>query len=317
MKGDKITSTRTRGTITGALVAAGALLSGCASSSPLGNSSSPADSGGTSSASGTITIGSAAFPESEILAEVYAQALEKKGITVKLDLSIGQREVYIKALQDGSIDLIPEYSGNLLQYYDKTATASSSAGVYAQLKKEVPAGFEVLNQSQAQDKDSDNVTKAFSDKYHLTSLAELENVPGPLKIAANPEFAIRPAGSKGLKRVYGVNVTLVPISDSGGPLTVKALVDGSVQLADIFTTSPAIKANHLVTLKDPKNLILAQNVLPLIKTSKASPKITRILNDVSKELTTADLVEFNTESGGATKESPAAIAKQWLATKDL
>lgn len=308
--------TRKRIPLTGAfLLASVLLLSGCASNNPLGNNSGQANSGGTSSASDTITVGSAAFPESEILAEVYAQALEKKGITVKLSLNIGQREVYLKALRDGSIDLIPEYSGNLLQYYDKTATASSSAQVYAQLKKKVPSGFEVLNQSQAQDKDSENVTQAFSDKYKVTSLAELKNVPGPLTIAANPEFAIRPAGSQGLKRVYGVSVTLVPISDSGGPLTVKDLVDGSVQLADIFTTSPAIKANHLVTLKDPENLILAQNVLPLIKTSKASPRVTQVLNEVSKALSTADLVEFNTESGGSAKESAAAIAKQWLATK--
>lgn len=309
---------RTRGSIAaGLLVTTTLLLTACTSSDPLSSNRSTGAAGSSTSSVGRITVGSAAFPESAILAEIYAQALESKGITVRRSFNIGQREVYLKALQDGSIDLIPEYSGNLLEYYDKAETASSSADVYAQLKQKVPSGFEVLDQSQAQDKDSDNVTKQFSDKYKVTSLADLKHVALRLKIAANPEFAVRPGGSPGLKRVYGVSVTLVPISDSGGPLTVKALLDGTAQLADIFTTSPAIKANHLVTLKDPKNLIPAQNVLPLINAKKASARATQVLNEVSKNLTTADLVEFNSKSGGSAKESPAAIAKAWLAGKGI
>ena len=139
----------------------------------------------------------------------------------------------------------------------------------------------------------------------------------PLKLASNPESAEHPAGIEGLKRLYGVSVTLVPISDSGGPLTVKALVGGTVQIADVYSTSPAIKANHLITLDDPENMILAQNVLPLINSSKASEKVVQVLNNVSAILTTDDLIAFNTKSGGSAKESPAAIAKDWLAEKRL
>ncbi|TAM71653.1 MAG: ABC transporter substrate-binding protein [Microbacteriaceae bacterium] len=308
--------TRNRGLLAAAMIAAGALaLTGCTSSNPLG---SALNSDGAGSAStGTITIGSAAFPEDEILAEVYAQALENNGITVKRSFNIGQREVYLSALKDGSIDLIPEYSGNLLQYYDKTATAASSTAVYTELKQKIPSGFEILKPSRAQDKDSYNVTQQFSQKYHVTSLADLKNVPIPLKLASNPENAERPGGIHGLKRLYGVTVALVPISDSGGPLTVKALLDGTVQMADVFTTSPAIKSDHLVTLTDPKNMVLAQNVLPLINTSKASPQVTQILNAVSAQLTTDDLMSFNAKNGGSAKESPAAIAKAWLAGKKL
>lgn len=308
---------RRRGLVAAALIATGLVaLSGCASGDPL-NSTNSNTAGEGSAGSDTITIGSAAFPENEILAEVYAQALEGKGVTVKRSFNIGQREVYLSALKDGSIDMIPEYSGNLLQSYDKNTTAESSADVYAELQQKVPSGFEVLDQSQAQDKDSYNVTKEFSEKYQVSSLADLKNVNIPLKLASNPEFAERPAGNEGLKRLYGVSVTLVPISDSGGPLTVKALVDGTVQMADVYTTSPAIKANHLVTLDDPENLILAQNVLPLINSSKASAKVIQVLNDVSAALKTDDLIEFNTKSGGSAKESPAAIAKDWLAGKGL
>ncbi|MEO6827045.1 MAG: ABC transporter substrate-binding protein [Microbacteriaceae bacterium] len=308
--------TRTRGLIVARMIAVSALaLTGCTSGNPLSGAAS--GDGGGAADTGTVTIGSAAFPEDEILAEVYAQALESKGITVKRSFNIGQREVYLSALKDGSIDLIPEYSGNLLQYYDKTATAASSAAVYAELKQKVPSGFEILNQSRAQDKDSYNVTQEFSKKYAVTSLADLKHVPIPLKVASNPEFAVRPAGSHGLDRLYGVAVTLVPISDSGGPLTIKALLDDTVQLADVYTTAPAIRAEHLVTLTDPKNLILAQNVLPLINKSKASAQVTQILNAVSGQLTTDDLMNFNAKSGGSAKESPAAIAKSWLAGKKL
>jgi osmoprotectant transport system substrate-binding protein len=122
-----------------------------------------------------ITVGSANFPENEVLAEIYAIALEATGASVKTKLNIGSREKYLPAMLDGEIDLFPEYSGVLLQYFDKTATATSSAAVYAALQKAVPAKLTVLNQSQAQDADAIVVTKATADKYHLTSIADLAN----------------------------------------------------------------------------------------------------------------------------------------------
>lgn len=302
-----------RGRIAAGVLAAGALLalSACSSGGAL-------DSGSTSSSSaGSITIGSAAFAENEIVAEIYAQALEAKGVKVNRKLSIGQRDVYLAALKDGSIDLIPEYSGNLLQYYDKTATAQSSEDVYTALKTALPSGFEVLDQSKAQDADSYNVTKDFSTKYNVKSLSDLAALTIPLSVGANPEFAQRPYGIPGLKSVYGTTATLTPISDSGGPLTVEALKSGKVQLADIYTTTPAIKDNGFVTLDDPKHMILAQNVLPLINSKKATSTVTDVLNKVSAALTTADLIELNGENQGASKTSPADAAKKWLADHDL
>src|SRR5689334_11439697 len=88
---------------------------------------------GEKSASGTITIGSAAFPENEIIAEIYAQALQDKGIKVEKKLNIGAREAYIPALKNGEIDLLPEYTGNLLTYLDKKATATSPEDVVSAL----------------------------------------------------------------------------------------------------------------------------------------------------------------------------------------
>ncbi len=236
--------------------------------------------------------------------QIYGQALAANGVTVTYKPSIGQRDVYLTALQDGSIDLIPEYSGNLLQFYDKTSTASSSDDVYAALNDALPKGFEVLDQATAQDADAYNVTKEFSDKYGVTSLEDLKKVTVPLTVGANPEFATRPYGIPGLKSSYGVTATLKPISDSGGPLTVTALKNGDVQLADIYTTTPAIKDNGFVVLKDPKNLIAAQNIVPLINSKKASDTVKSVLNKVSGELTTDDLITMNSENQGDRRPSP-------------
>jgi Periplasmic glycine betaine/choline-binding (lipo)protein of an ABC-type transport system (osmoprotectant binding protein) len=297
-----------------AITASGALaLAGCSGGNPL----SANTSGSGSSSGGTVVVGSANFPEDEIVAQIYTQALKANGVNASIKPNIGSREVYLAALKDGSIDLVPEYTGNLLQFYNKSSTAQTSDDVYAGLSDALPKGFEVLQQSKAEDKDSYNVTQAFSDRYHVKSLADLKNVSIPLKVAANPEFATRPYGIPGLKSVYGVSATLVPINDGGGPNTVKALQDGQVQIADIYSTTPAIKQNNFVTLADPQSLIVAQNVVPLINSSKASERVTTVLNKVSAALTTDDLIEMNTKSSGSAKESADQIATEWLASKHL
>lgn len=131
------------------------------------------DTKGSEASGATLTVGSANFQENVILAEIYAQALTDQGATITTKLNIGSRETYIPGLQDGSIDLIPEYSGVLLQYFDKNATAETSDDVYTALQKALPPTLIVLDQSQAQDKDAIVVTKETADKYHLVSIADL------------------------------------------------------------------------------------------------------------------------------------------------
>jgi osmoprotectant transport system substrate-binding protein len=136
------------------------------------------DTKGTEAAGETLIVGSANFQENVTLAEIYALALTDQGANVTTKLNIGSRETYIPGLEDHSIDLIPEYSGVLLQYFDKTATAVTSDDVFAALQKAVPADLAVLDQSQAQDKDAIVVTKETADKYKLASIADLAN-PAP------------------------------------------------------------------------------------------------------------------------------------------
>jgi osmoprotectant transport system substrate-binding protein len=265
----------------------------------------------------TIVVGSAGFGENKILAEIYAQALEAKGIDAKTQLDIGTREAYIGALKDGSIDLIPEYTGNLLLFLDPKATAAAPDDVESALAEVLPEGLVALEASEAEDKDSLNVTSEFAAKHHVSSIADLAGIKG-LKLAANPEFKTRAYGLPGLAKVYDVkDVAFTAISDGGGPATVKALTSGKVDVADIYSTTPSITANKLVTLEDPKHLIAAQNVVPLIREEGRSDKVAEVLDAVSAKLTTESLLELNADLAGDDHPSPADVAKAWLKANDL
>ena len=292
-------------------VSAAVALAGCSSSSPL-------DSGSSSSAAagGPVVIGSQAYYSNEIIAEIYAQALEAKGVSVDRQFNIGQREAYVPSLEDGSVTLFPEYTGNLLQYFDKTATATSPDDVYTALQAALPDGLEALDYAAATDQDSYNVTKEFSEQNGVTSLADLSKVTSPLTVGANSEFQTRPYGPDGLKSAYGATVSVTPIEDSGGPLTVQALKDGQVQLADIYSADPNIATNGFVTLKDPKGLILAQNVVPIINTAAATDQVKDAINKVSAALTVDDLIQLNSKSVND-QESTDKIASDWLTSKGL
>jgi osmoprotectant transport system substrate-binding protein len=131
-------------------------------------------SGSGSSAKGTtLTVGSANFPENVVLAEIYAEALKAQGATVKTKLNIGSREKYYPALKSGSLDLFPEYSGTILTYLDKDATATKPDDVYTALKSALPSNLVALEKSDAQDSDAIVVTKATADKYGLKTIADL------------------------------------------------------------------------------------------------------------------------------------------------
>ena len=121
----------------------------------------------------------------------------------------------------------------------------------------------------------------------------------------------------GLQKNYDCTFKEFKPLDTGGPLTVAALTDGSVQGADVFTTDPAIKANNLVVLEDPKNNFAAQNILPLIRESKANDTVKSTLNAISAKLTTAGLLDLNAKLAAPDKPSPETVAKEWLTANSL
>ncbi|MFB7892479.1 ABC transporter substrate-binding protein [Microbacterium sp. NPDC056044] len=299
--------TRLLAALAGTAVAALAL-AGCASSNPL-DSGSTADGGDTASSS-TIVIGSQAYYSNEIIAEIYAQALEGAGFTVERQFNIGQRDTYMPSLEDGSIDLFPEYTGNLLQFFEPDTTATTSDDVYAALKDALPDGLTVLDQSPATDQDSYNVTAAFAEENDLTSIADLAGIDG-LVLGGAPELEERPYGPTGLKDLYGVNVTFSPTADT----TVDELVAGNIQVANVYSADPRIKTDDLVTLDDPKGLFLASNVVPVVNADIAD-EIADVINAVSAALTPEGLVALNVEST-VDQRSPEDIAEDWLADNDL
>ncbi len=290
-------------------------LSACSTSNPLASPSGGAASAGSGSAGGPLVVGSQQYYSNEIIAELYAQVLEKAGLKVTRQYQIGQREVYLPEIIKGSIDVFPEYNGNLLQYLDKSATVTDTASVQAALSKALPSGLRVLTPAAASDQDTYTTTQAFSSQYGVKSLADLSKVTKKLTIAANSEFATRPYGPAGLKKAYGVDVTVVPVEDSGGPLTVKALTDGKADFADIYSASPSIVANNFVVLDDPKSLILPQNVVPLVS-AKVTSTAADAINKVDAQLSADDLRKLNAQSVNEQKKS-ADIAKAWLSSKGL
>jgi len=306
---------RTKMTL-GVVVAAAALaVTACGGSS---NPASTSTGGGSKSSAptGTIVVGSANFQENVILADIYAEALKAKGVKVSTKLNIGSREAYVPGLKDGSIDLIPDYSGNLLLFLDKTATAVSADDIFTALKSAVPSTLTVLDKAAAEDKDAIVVSKDTAAKYNLTSIADLAKVAGKLTFGGPPEMKTRSYGVPGFKKNYGVVFGTYKTLDAGGPLSENALKNGQVDAADIFTTDPLITKNGWVTLADPKNNFIAQNVLPLINKAKASGTVSAALNAVSAQLTTQDLIDLRTKVE-VDKQDPDAAAKAWLSSKGL
>lgn len=293
--------------ITGVLV-----LAGCGGD-PLKSGSG---GGGDSSA---ITVSSANFPEAEIIANIYSGALQSKGIKVNEKFNIGSREAYVPAIEKGDIDLIPEYTGNLLAYLDPKADASTPEKIDDGLAKVLPEKkLSVLNKAPGEDKDAIVVTQQTAKDWNLKSIADLQSHQSELTVGGPPEFNTRQTGMVGIKSAYGVSAaSYEPISDGGGPATVKALVDGKVKAANIFTTSPAITANNLVALEDPKNVFPAQNVIPLIREDKVTDQVKEALNAVSEKLTTEELLKLNTEVSGDAKKEPKKAAQDWLKDKGL
>ncbi len=282
------------------------------SSDPFATGSATSSAGGSSS----VTVGSADFPESVLLAEIYAGALEAKGVTVTKKLSIGSREAYIPALEDGSIDLIPEYTGVLAQYFNKDAKATDPEGVYKELEAALPETLTVLEKSAAEDKDSVVVTKATADELGLKSIADLEGKSQDLVLGGPPEWKTRPTGVPGLKKVYNLEFKSFRPLDAGGPLSVQALKNGQVDAANIFSTDPSIPANNFVVLDDPKSLFAAQNVVPLATKAKVNPTIEGALNAVSAKLDTPTLTDLLAQVV-TDKKDPDAVAGEFLKANGL
>ncbi len=287
------------------------LLGGCAPSSP-----APGSSASSAARSANIVVGSADFAESAVLGELYAQAMRAKGLRASTRLGIGSREVYLSALQDGAVSVVPEYSGNLLLYFDQNNPAETPEEIARALPEAVGPQLTTLAASKAADQDVYVVTKEFSERNDVTSLEDLKKVASESVLGGPSELKKRSYGPPGLKGIYGASFAKFRGYDSV-PARVKALDSGKLQVATFFTTEAALADHDYVQLSDPEKMILPQNIVPLVRNDVAQNELAvEAIEGVQRTLTTKELTKLNRRVDGE-QEGPAEVATAWLEEKGL
>ena len=277
------------------------------------SSDSPTGTATAAAGGGDVVIGSADFPESELLAEIYAGALKAKGVNATTKPRIGSREIYLKALEDGSIQAIPEYTGALGFFYDKNFKETDPEKVYTTVQGLLPEKFAMLEKSVAEDNDSIVVTKATADSKSLKTIGDLKASAGQMSLGAPPEFQKRPQGIPGLTATYGVTFkSFRPLTGQG---LVQALKNGQVDAANIFTTDPSIAENGFVSLEDTDKLFGSQNIVPLVAKDKQQ-QLAPALNAVSKALTT-EVISGLLKQTVTDKKDAKDVAAEFLKSNNL
>jgi osmoprotectant transport system substrate-binding protein len=273
--------------------------------------------GGSSSSSsgskGTVTIGAFNFSESNILANVYGDALRAQGYTVNVRPNLGSREIVEPALEQGQIDMYPGYAATELEFINKgagEATPDATQTVNKLNSHLDPKGLVALTPSPAVDQNAFAVTKATADKYHLKNLSDLAPIGNQLTLGGPPECPTRPYCQQGLESTYGIHFKAFKALDAGGPLSKDALANGQVDVALIFSSDGAIPARGFVVLNDDKHLQNADAVVPVIRKATATSDVRSILNKVSAAITTDDLAALN-KSADVDKQDPDALAQGW------
>ncbi len=274
---------------------------------------SPADN-----AAKTVVVGSAPFSESVIVANMYAGALQNEGYQVTVRKGLGQREIYLPALEkggaDNGIDLVPEYVGTLLEFVNKNAGEASSNldDSVAKLRTRLDAiGLTALNPSPAADQNAFAVTRATADRLRLKRISDLAPHAAQLTLGAGPECPTRPFCQPGLEKTYGLKFKAFKVLDSGGAKTMEALSAGDIDVGLVFSSDGAVAARNLVVLEDDKKLQTVDNLVPAIRKDVVDDKIRTTLNKVSAAMTTEDLIQLNRRAD-VDKADPQALAKEWL-----
>jgi osmoprotectant transport system substrate-binding protein len=268
-----------------------------------------------------ITVASFGFTESQILAELYSQALEAKGYPTGPVLDAGPRELVQPALVEGLIDVVPEYAGSALSFLTLGALEGSESvnETHEALTRVVtPLGVVALAPAPAQDSNAIVVTRATADLFGLRDVSDLASVGPRLVFGGPPECADRRLCLAGLESVYGLSFRdFIPL-DTGGPLTLQALRTGGIDVALMFSTDPAIVSEGLVVLTDDRGLQPSENVTPLLRREVLSTHgdgVAQTLDAVSALLTTPDLRAM---IGQVVAGRPAHIvAARWLREQGL
>ena len=265
---------------------------------------------------GELTVGSDNFAEAQIVAEMYAQVLEDAGYRVERQLDLESREVRLPAMEDGQIDIAPEYLASLLSVVDPKATPSGDAAEAATQLEEPLAemGLETLEPSDVVDTNAFVVTQETADEFQLESVSDLADVAGDMVLGAPPECPERPFCIPGLKKTYNVEFSDFKPLEYGATIT--ALSGGEIDVGLLFSTDGSIAENNFVVLEDDKNLQAADNITPLVVSESLDPEIEELLNSVSAALTEDEITELN-KRANVDVEDPEDLAAEFLEDKGL
>jgi len=263
-----------------------------------------------------ITIGSQGFYESQLMAEIYAQALEHAGYTVTRNLGIGTRDQTAPAIENGQIDLMPEYIGSLLTFLGGTASGNSDA-TFSDLQAALdPLGITALDYAPAQDQNAFVVRQETATQDSLTTMSDLAGVATDLIWGLPPECETNDLCSGALSDAYGIpygQLNVQPYGACDAPIAT-ALNDGVIDVAELCSTQPAIAQFNFVVLTDDKQTQPSENLAPIVRTEwldAAPADFADTLNAVSAAMTTDDLTALGVEVAVQEKDV-AEVATQWL-----
>jgi len=267
----------------------------------------------------TLTLSSADFTEAEIVARMYALALEDAGFQIEGNYQLGARGVILPEFEGGGIDVYPEYIGSALEELNGGAgeatgdTEESLALLRAQFEER---GGTVLEPAEAQDKNGLVVTQETAEEFGLETVSDLTDIAGELTLGGPPECPERPLCTPGYEETYGITFgEFVPL-DAGGPLTAEALAAGDIDVALLFTTDGIIAENDWVLLEDDQGLQPAENLVPVVRTEVLNDEIKETLNGVSAVLTTQALTELNRRVNVEAAD-PEEVARSFLVEEGL
>jgi osmoprotectant transport system substrate-binding protein len=261
---------------------------------------------------GPLTLSSADFTENEIVARMYALALEQAGFEIEGNYQLGARAVILPEFESGGIDVYPEYIGSALEELSPGAATADTEESLSLLREQFEErGGTVLDAAEAQDKNGLVVTQETADELGLANVSDLAEAAGDLTLGGPPECPERPLCAPGYEETYGITFgEFVPL-DSGGPLTSEALASGDIDVALLFTTDGIIAENEWVLLEDDQGLQPAENLVPVVRTEILTDEIEEALNSVSAVLTTEALTELNRRVN-ADAEDPEEVARTFL-----
>lgn len=267
----------------------------------------------------SITVASFNFAESELLGELYAQALEGAGLPVDRQLRLGARELVAPAVEQGLVDVVPEYVGSALAFLSPVEpTVRDTAEARRRLQEVVGDDVVVLEPAAAQDQNGFVVRRKTAAEHGLRRISDLIPVASTLVFGGPPECATRRLCLGGLEDVYGLRFQAFRPLDSSGPLTLAALLGDRVDVALLFTTSGSLADEDVVLLEDDRHLQPAENVVPIVRRAvldRHGTGVAAALDAVDAQLDTATLVALNRRVDAG--EPVTAVAASWLRERDL